>query len=39
MSTRGEAASLSTEVVLLTPVLLALLAFVVFAGRVGGIRQ
>ena len=34
-----EGASASTEMVLLTPVLLVLLAFVVFAGRTGGIQQ
>ncbi len=39
MSVRGEAGSVTTEMVLLTPVLLTLLGFVVFAGRVGGIQQ
>lgn len=36
---RGQDGSVTTEMVLLTPVLLALLGFVVFAGRVGGIQQ
>lgn len=31
--------SVTTELVLVTPVLLLLLAFVVFAGRVGGVQQ
>lgn len=39
MTTRRQDGSVSTELVLLTPVLLALLAFVVFAGRVGGAQQ
>ncbi len=39
MSVRGEAGSVTTEMVLLTPVLLTLLGFLVFAGRVGGIQQ
>lgn len=39
MNVREDAASVATEMVLLTPVLLVLLGFVVFAGRVGGIQQ
>lgn len=39
MTSSGEHGSVTTEMVLLTPVLLVLLAFVVFAGRVGGIQQ
>lgn len=39
MRARREGGSVTTEVVLLTPVLLTLLAFVVFAGRVGGVQQ
>lgn len=35
----GQQGSATTELVLLTPVLLLLLGFVVFAGRVGGIQQ
>lgn len=39
MTRRWETGSVTTEVVLLTPVLLTLLAFVVLAGRVGGVQQ
>lgn len=39
MTGRGERGSLTTEVVLVTPILLLLLGFVVFAGRVGGVQQ
>ena len=39
MIRRGEDGSVTTEVVLVTPILLVLLAFVVFAGRVGGVQQ
>lgn len=39
MNVRGDGGSVTTEMVLVTPVLLALLGFVVFAGRVGGIQQ
>lgn len=35
----GAEGSVTTELVLLTPVLLVLLGFVVLAGRVGGIQQ
>lgn len=34
-----EDGSMTTELVLLTPVLLLLLGFVVFAGRLGGVQQ
>lgn len=39
MTGRGERGSVTTEVVLVTPILLLLLGFVVFAGRVGGVQQ
>lgn len=39
MNGRDELGSVTTEMVLLTPVLLLLLAFIVFVGRVGGIQQ
>lgn len=40
MRCRGvEEGSVTTELVLVTPVLLLLLAFVVLAGRVGGVQQ
>lgn len=39
MKAHGEEGGLTTELVLLTPVLLVMLAFVVFAGRLGGVQQ
>lgn len=39
MISRDARGSVTTEMVLLTPVLLVLLGFVVFAGRVGSIQQ
>lgn len=39
MRWRREDGSLSTELVLVTPVLLVLLGLVVFAGRLGGVQQ
>lgn len=39
MKWRALDGSVSTELVLITPVLLVLLGFVVFAGRLGGVQQ
>lgn len=39
MMRRREDGSVTTELVLLTPILLLLLGFVVFAGRLGGVQQ
>jgi len=39
MRWRAADGSVSTELVLLTPILLVLLGFVVFAGRLGGVQQ
>lgn len=39
MMRRHQDGSVTTELVLLTPVLLLLLGFVVFAGRLGGVQQ
>ncbi len=38
-SRHGQQGSVTTELVLLTPILLLLLGFVIFTGRVGGIQQ
>lgn len=39
MTWRREDGSVTTELVLVTPILLVLLGFVVFAGRLGGVQQ
>jgi len=39
MRWRATDGSVTTELVLLTPILLVLLGFVVFAGRLGGVQQ
>lgn len=39
MTPRGADGSVTTELVLLTPILLVLLGFVVFAGRLGTVQQ